>query len=125
VTITSSQPVLASLRIWFYNSFNEVLGRPGSPSSSTQYFPWYDLASAGMNADTFHITNPGAATVTGTIDLVGWTPIPFSVGAGKNAYFTLPKGTFGGPVKISASGPVVASLRAWYYSSFNELPGSF
>jgi molybdopterin-binding protein len=125
VTINSSRPVLASLRAWYYQSFNEVPGRGSSPASATQYFPWYDLASAGMRADTIHITNPGGATVTGSISKPFVGPITFSVGAGQDAYFAFPAQSIGGPVTISASAPVLAGLRAWYYQSFNEVPGSF
>jgi hypothetical protein len=125
VTITSTQPVLTRLRVWYYSSFNEVSGRPGSLTSTTQYFPWYDLASTGMRGNTIHITNPGTSAVTGTIDLAGWASLPFSVGAGQDAYFMLPTGTFGGPARISATGAVLTSLRALYYSSLNELAGSF
>jgi Fibronectin type III domain/Cysteine-rich secretory protein family len=125
VTITSSQPVLASLRAWYYQSFNEVPGRPGSPGSTTQYFPWYDHFSPGVNADTIHITNPGGAAVTGTISRAGDNPINFNVAAGQDLYFAFPGGSIGGPVTITSTAPVLASLRAWYYQSFNEVPGSF
>jgi hypothetical protein len=125
VTIVSSQPVLASLRAWYYQSFNEVPGRPGTPSSTIQYFPWYDHFSPGVNADTIHITNPGGTAVTGTISRAGDTPINFNVGAGQDLYFAFPGQSIGGPVIITSGAPVLASLRAWYYQSFNEVPGSF
>jgi fibronectin type III domain protein/cysteine-rich secretory family protein len=125
VAITSSQPVLTSLRIWYYNSFNEISGRPASPAASTQYFPWYDLASSGMRADAIHLTNPGTTTVTGTIAVAGWGSVPFSVAAGQDGSYSLPAGAFGGPVTVNASAPIVTALRALYYSSLNELPGSF
>jgi hypothetical protein len=125
VTISSNQPVLASLRAWYYQSFNEVPGRPGSPGSSTQYFPWYDHFSPGVNADTIHLTNPGGVAVSGTISRVGDTPISFNVPAGQDRYFAFPGQSIGGPVTITGGGPVLASLRAWYYQSFNEVPASF
>ena len=125
ITHLATFRILTRLRVWYYSSFNEVSGRPGSLTSTTQYFPWYDLASTGMRGNTIHITNPGTSAVTGTIDLAGWASLPFSVGAGQDAYFMLPTGTFGGPVRISATGAVLTSLRALYYSSLNELAGSF
>jgi hypothetical protein len=125
VTITSSQPVLAALRAWYYQSFNEVPGRPGSPGSTTQYFPWYDHFSPGVNADTIHITNPGGSAVTGTISRAGDTPINFNVPAGQDLYYAFPGQSIGGPVTITSTAPVLASLRAWYYQSFNEVPGTF
>jgi spore germination protein YaaH len=126
VTINSDHPVLTSLRAWYYQSFNEVAGRPGSPSSREQFFPWYDLQSPGMNADTIHITNPSAtATLNVTATMPGQTAISFTVGQGSDHFFSFPGGSIGGPVSISADGPFLASLRAWYYQSFNEVPGAF
>jgi GH18 family chitinase len=125
VKITSSQPVLASLRAWYYQSFNEVPGRSASPSSATQYLPWYDHLSAGVNAATIHITNTGTATVTGIISKPGDSPISFTVAGGQDGFFAFPWGSYGGPVTIAASGPVLASLRAWYYQSFNEVSATF
>jgi hypothetical protein len=125
VTIISNVPVLASLRAWYYQSFNEVPGRPGVPTSGTQYFPWYDHFSPGVNADTIHITNPGGGVVSGFITKVGDYAISFSLQPGQDLYYAFPGGSIGGPVKIIAGGPVLASLRAWYYQTFNEVPGAF
>jgi hypothetical protein len=125
VKITSNSPVLASLRAWYYQSFNEVAARPDNPEAATAYFPWYDLFSAGVRADTIHITNPGVSAVTGSISKIGNTTINFNIAAGADAYFSFPAGAIGGPVTIFASAPVIASLRAWYYQSFNEVPATF
>jgi len=125
VTIQSSQPVLATLRAWYYQSFNESAARPASAASPTQIFPWYDLHSPGMNADTIHITNPGASTASGTISIPGAGSLSFSVPAGQDKFLAFPGGTIGGPVTISSNVPVLASLRAWYYQSFNEVAGRF
>ena len=122
VTISSSQPVLASLRAWYYQSFNETAARSATAAATTQYFAWYDLASPGMRADTIHITNVSGSTATGTIAL-GASTIPFSVPNGQDLYFTFALGSIGGPVTISSDHPVLASLRAWFYQSFNEVPG--
>jgi hypothetical protein len=123
VAVSSDQPVIASLRAWYYQSFNETPARPASAAATVQYFPWYDLASPGMTADTIHITNVSGTTATGTIALPGATPLSFSVNNGQDSYFTFPRGTIGGPVTLTSSQPVLASLRAWYYQSFNEVPG--
>jgi IPT/TIG domain len=123
VTLTSSQPVLASLRAWYYQSFNEVAGRSSAAAASTQYFPWYDVSSPGVRADTIHITNESGMTATGTIALPDATPINFTVLSGADNYFAFPGGTIGGPVTITSNQPVLASLRAWYYQSFNEVQG--
>src|SRR4029077_20090787 len=45
VTVNSGSPVLSSKRTWYYQSLSETLARPASAGATTQYFPWYDLAS--------------------------------------------------------------------------------
>jgi hypothetical protein len=124
VTINSSQPVLASLRSWYYQSFSETAARPSSAAATHQAFTWYDLASPGMNADTIHITNVSGASAAGTISVPGATPISFTVASGQDSYFTFPQGTRTGPVTISSTQPVIATLRAWFYQSLSEVPGS-
>ena len=122
VTISSNQTILSTLRAWYYQSFNEIWARPGSAAATVVYFPWYDLASAGTRADTIHITNVSGSSATGTIALPGATTLNFTVANGTDAYFSFPYGTIGGPVKVTSNQPVLASLRAWYYQSFNEIP---
>lgn len=124
VTITSSHPVVASLRAWYYQSFNETAARPAAAAMTVQRFAWYDLASPGMRADTVHITNVGTANAFGTIALAGRGAINFGVPPGSDAYYSLPVGSIGGPVTITSTQPVLASLRAWYYQSFNEISGA-
>jgi hypothetical protein len=123
VTVTSDVPVITVLRAWYYLTFNEVAGRPQTSANTTFHFPWYDHASTGVNADTIHITNESGATATGTIALSGATTISFSVPTGADMFFAFPLGTIGGPVTITSSQNVLVSLRAWYYQSFNEVPG--
>jgi Glycosyl hydrolases family 18/Fibronectin type III domain len=124
VTINSSQSVLASLRGWYYQSLSESAARPSGAAATKQTFDWYDLASPGMNADTIHITNVSGASATGTISILGATPISFTVANGQDSYFEFPSGTRTGPVTISSSQPVIATLRAWFYQSLSEVPGS-
>jgi hypothetical protein len=123
VVVTSSVPVLASLRAWFNQSFNETAGHPTSSAAMVQYFPWYDKASAGVRADTIHVSNPSGVTATGTIALSGQTSLVVSVAAGQDAYYTFPQGSIGGPVTITTNVGVITALRAWYYQSFNEVAG--
>jgi hypothetical protein len=117
--------VLASLRAWYYQSFNEVPGRAASPGSKIEYFPWYDHFSPGVNADTIHITNPTGSPLSGNINKVGDFPIFFSVPAFSDLYFAFPAQSIGGPVSIFTSAPAIISLRAWYYQTFNEVPAAF
>jgi hypothetical protein len=77
-----------------------------------------------MRADTIHITNTSALTATGTIALPRVTSISFTVPSGQDAYFAFPGGTYGGPVTITSDQPVLATLRAWFYSSLDEVSAS-
>jgi Glycosyl hydrolases family 18/Fibronectin type III domain len=121
VTVTSTQPVLATLRAWYYQSISEMPALHSANAGTVLYFPWYDLASAGTRADTIHIANTGASPATGSIALPHATSINFSVPPGHDGYYTFPGGTIGGPVKITSNQPVLATLRAWYYQSLNEV----
>jgi hypothetical protein len=76
-----------------------------------------------VRADTIHITNESGTTATGTIAIPNASTINFTVPSAQDAYFAFPGGTIGGPVTILSDQPVLASLRAWYYQSFNEVPG--
>ena len=48
------------------------------------------------------------------------SPLTISLGAGAESHVTFPAHSFGGPVKISSTLPVLASQRVQYYQSFNE-----
>src|SRR5690348_6147380 len=122
VTVNSGPPIISTSRSWFNQSLSEIWARPAAAAATTQYFPWYDLASPGMRAETIHITNINTSTATGTIALPGAPTITFSVDAGRDAYFSFPGGTIGGPVTISSAQPVLATMRAWYYGSLSESP---
>src|SRR5205814_2359731 len=54
VTISATQPVLASQRVQYYSSFNEVWAQSAAQAATTSYVNWYDKASAGMNNDNIH-----------------------------------------------------------------------
>src|SRR5438445_11521378 len=60
VTVTSSQPVLASQRVWFDRSFNEVWSAGAAQSATSGRLNWSDQGSAGMlNADIRRLTPGG------------------------------------------------------------------
>jgi hypothetical protein len=44
-----------------------------------------------------------------------------TVPIGGEAYVTFAAGTLGGPVTVTGTQPVLASQRAQYYRSFNEI----
>src|SRR5438067_8374119 len=111
VTVTSDQPILASQRVQFYSSFNEVWAQGAAQASTTSYLNWYDKASPGMNNDNIHLMNPGGSTATVTVTLAGATTQMLAVAAGAGAYVTFPKGSIGGPVVVGSTQPVLASQR--------------
>jgi hypothetical protein len=126
VTVTSSQPVLASQRVQYNNSFSEVWAASAAQGAATSYFSWYDSASPGMYIDNVHLLNPGTASANVTVSVHAWDPYPggtqtVTVGAGAEVYVNFP-GIYGGPVKVNVnSGPaVVASQRVRFYDSVKE-----
>ncbi len=122
VVVTSTQPVLSSQRVQYYQSFNEVPALTPAKAATTSYLNWYDRATAGMANDNIHLLNPGSASATVTVSLPGAAPLVVTVGPGAESYVTFPAGTIGGPVTVSSTQPVLASQRVQYYQSFNEIP---
>src|SRR5207302_10239167 len=121
VTVTASSPVLASQRVQYYQSFNEVPARTASDAAAELYFNWYDKASSGMWNDNIHVTNPGTAAVTGTIALPGAPTLSISVPAGGASYYSWPAGAIGGAVQIRTSAQYHLYPRHPYGQTFNEV----
>ena len=122
VKVNSDQPVLASQRVGYKSSFNEVWAASAAQAGTTSYFNWYDKASPGMSNDNIHLLNPGASSSTVTVSVPGASPRTVTLLAGAQSYVTFPAGTIGGPVTVfSPNGPVLASQRVQYRDSFNEV----
>src|SRR5207302_1464768 len=119
VTVTSTQPVIASQRVQFNSTFNEVWSQTVAATAS--YFSWFDKASAGMVADNIHLLNPGAGAASVTVGVPGAKAIPVGVGSGAESYVSFPAGTIAGPVTVSSSAPILAWQRVQYYKTFNEI----
>jgi spore germination protein YaaH len=122
VKITSSQPVLASQRVDYYSSFNEVPALTTAQATGTSFLNWYDRVSPGMVADNVHLLNPGTAAATVTVSLPGAKSITVTVSAGAESYVSFPAGTMGGALTITSTQPLLASQRVQYYLTFNEIP---
>jgi outer membrane protein assembly factor BamB len=120
VTVSSSQPLLASERVQYNQSFNEVWSSSVAQATTASYFNWYDKASPGMSNDNIHVLNPGGTSATVTVSLPGANPQVVTVGPGVETYVSFP-GNLGGPVTVSSTLPVLASQRVQYYQSFNEI----
>jgi putative pyrroloquinoline-quinone binding quinoprotein len=121
ILISSTQPVLASQRVQYNASFNEVWAQPASLAATTSYLNWYDKASAGMYNDNVHLLNPGGSAASVTVGLPGAASQTVSVPAGGETYVNFPQGTIGGPITVSSATAVLASQRVQYYSTFNEV----
>jgi hypothetical protein len=121
VTVTSTQPVLASQRVQFNQSFNEVWAESAAQAATTSHLNWYDKASAGMFNDNIHILNPGGTAASVTVSLPGAATQTLTVAGGAEAYVSFPQGSIGGPVTVSSTQPVLAAQRVQYYSTFNEI----
>jgi hypothetical protein len=121
VTISSSQPVLASQRVQYNQSFNEVIARSASDAATTSYFNWFDAASPGMLNDNIHLLNPGTVSANVTVKMPGTGDLAVTVGPGGFGYLHFPGGNIGGPITVTSTQPVLASQRVQYYQSFNEV----
>ena len=119
VMVSSTQPVLASQRVQYNSTFNEVWAASAAQAATTSYLNWYDKASPGMTNDNIHLFNPGNTSATVTVNLPGATRTA-TVAPGMESYVNF-AGSIGGPVKVSSSQPVVASQRVQYNDSFNEV----
>src|SRR5207247_122441 len=115
VTVSSDQPVLASQRVQYYQSFNEVPASDPATASMTSHLMWFDRATAGMVGDNIHVLNPGTTSANVTVSLPGASSIVFVVAAGGEAHVTFPAGKIGGPITITSSVPVLGAQRVQYY----------
>src|SRR5205823_737083 len=122
VRVMTGAGVLASQRVQFNQSFNEVWSASAAQASTKSFFNWFDKASPGMLNDNIHVLNPGTTANNVTVSLSAAEPQSVSVGPGAETYVSFPQGTIGGPVTVTATQPVLASQRVQYYSSFNEVP---
>ncbi len=122
VTVRATgNPVIASQRVEYHQSFNETRALPAAAASTLAYFSWYDRTSSpGFVADNIHVVNPGSSAAQATVSIPGCGPQTAAIAAGGQSYFSCANG-FGGPVKVSADQPVLASQRVEYYQTFNEI----
>lgn len=120
--VHSALPLIASQRVQYYSSFNEVGGTPATAASPSIWMPWYDSASPGMVTDNVHVVNPGTSPVSISVDTPAGTQT-FVLAPGAEGYASWP-GTMGGPVHVhSTGGAVIASQRVQFFQTFNEAIG--
>lgn len=124
VEIESDQPILASQRVLYKQSFNEVNGIPNSRIHRSFYFPWYDYATPGMQGDWILVSNPTTAGTTAnvTVKIAGNTVGTRSIRSGE-VWAPIFPGVMRGPVEILSDQPILASQRVLYQESFDEATG--
>src|SRR5207302_7953735 len=69
VTVTSGPAVLASQRVQFNQSFNEVSAARAAQAAPTSYFNWFDKATQGMLNDNIHLLNPRTPMAAVPVDV--------------------------------------------------------
>jgi hypothetical protein len=122
IVVNSGPAVLASQRVQYFSTFNEVWSQPATVAATTELLHWYDLASTGFAQDNIHMVNPQVAAATVTVTL-GSSTLNATVPAGGETYVKFPQGTIGGPVTVTSNVPILASQRVQYNQSFNEAWG--
>jgi Ni,Fe-hydrogenase III small subunit len=124
VTVTSTgNGVLASQRVLFDQSFNEVHAQAASAAQNALYFTWYDSVSPGFAVDNVHVLNPGSSAASVTVDIPGCpAQTDDNLAAGAETFFSC-SGGYGGPVTVTSTNPVLASQRVEFNKSFNEVLG--
>jgi hypothetical protein len=123
VTVQADQPVLATQRVQYYQTFNEVPAAPWFQAANVSHVMWFDKATPGMVGDNIHVLNPSwyYTTANVTVSMPGAADITFTLLSGEEKYVNFPLGTIGGPVTITADKPVLAAQRVQYYQTFNEV----
>ncbi len=127
VAHTQTLNAVASQRINFGSSFEEVPGSPSTTLAGNFVWSWYDMRSTGAS-DWILIANPGSSALTYEIKIGGRTmpassANPGTIAANSVAIAVFP-GVAGGPVEVSASGNVLASQRIIWNGHLNEVLGT-
>ncbi|MBI5870206.1 MAG: hypothetical protein HZB44_04505 [Actinobacteria bacterium] len=123
---SNKRSVIASQRVIWGPSFDEVPGMPFDALSSEYFWTWYDQSSRPNVQDWLLIGNPNAAQVTYTVKLNGVTQPcwPCTLSGGETAVlaFSPPQN---GPLEIvSSGGSVVTSRRILWNGYFDEVWGT-
>lgn len=134
VLINSTGPIIASQRVLFSGSFNEVYATPVpmDETSTLLALSWVDLSTSGFSNDNIHIYNasPEQQSIWVGIGIFtqGCIPGPtcevLTINPGQEVINSFP-GQMGGPVYIGSAnggvGQLMVSARTKYNSSFNEV----
>lgn len=121
VQVNSGSPILASQRVQYFSTFNEVWAQPATLAATTELINWYDKASTGFVQDNVHLLNPGGTAATVNVSTPNAATLSATVPAGGETYVHFAQGTIGGPVTVSSSVAILSSQRVQYNNSFNEV----
>ncbi len=125
VVCTNQQPLIVSQRVLFKDSFNEVLGVPGSKLSSEYNFTWYDSTTQNyMRGNWILIGNMDSGTAEVDVYIGGNLMGHYSVPEGGRVTPQYPQ-VMNGPVKVvSTNGKkLIVSQRILFKDSFEEFQG--
>jgi uncharacterized protein YvpB len=114
VTVSSGPGVLASQRLSMPPNFLEWPALSAADATADAWFNWYDFASPYMSDDV-HVANPGPSDSTVSLSLPGLADVTLTVPSGQDRWYTYPKGTIGGPlrVRVLSGSPVLPVQRAF------------
>lgn len=131
IICTTGQPLIASQRVLYRDSFNEMPGTPVFRLSDSYEFTWYDsLPQNGMGGNWILVSNQGSEDADVEILVGGVTLAEYSTDLGNalapGAIVTLHfPNLAAGPVQVRSTNhqPLIASQRVVYRDSFNEVMG--
>ena len=131
VTSSGNVPIIASLRVAYFNgsawtSFSELMGLPSGQLTTTYLFPFYN--NADLNSQ-LRFGNVGSANTTVTVIVGGVVRgnYPLAPNQSKRVSYA---GLNSGPVRIQSTGgvPIIASVRVAYnngsaWTNYSEMMG--
>jgi hypothetical protein len=130
VRSVNGQPLIASQRVLYKDSFSEIMGAPTAGLGSEYFFPWYDLSSSSMNGDWIVVANRDTEPADVEIYVGNILAARLAAATG-NAIppggIAIPSfsGMMGGPVRVVStnSRKLLVSQRTLYRDSFEEVQG--
>ena len=130
VRSTNHQPLIASQRVLYRESFSEVMGVPTDALGSEYLFTWYDFQSPSMKGDWVLVANRGNIPADVDIYAGGILAARYSTAGGNPipvGEMVIPQfqGLMTGPVRVvSTNGQaLMSSQRVLYRDSFEEVQG--
>jgi len=121
VEVIASANIIASQRIIWGPSFEEVPGFAFSQLKSSYLWTWYDNKSPDVT-NWILVTNPGSSVVNYSIKIANKEVASGSLAPGEKVTPTFPD-VMDGMVEVVASGPIFASQRVLWKGYFNEVIG--